>query len=53
MRQPTPFLPLLTGSFSSPAEGNPTGAMVEAAYAHHGIPARFINCDVPPASLVL
>jgi shikimate dehydrogenase len=41
-----PLLPDLTGSFSTPAAGNPTGAMVEAAYAHHGIGARYINCDV-------
>ena len=25
--------------------------MVEAASAHHHIPARFINCDVAPANL--
>lgn len=47
----TPFLQLLTGSFSTPAAGNPTVAIVEAAYAHHGIPARYINCDVAPAHL--
>lgn len=47
----TPFLKLLTGSFSHPAGGNPTSAIVEAAYAHHHIPARYINCDVPPSSL--
>jgi shikimate dehydrogenase len=41
-----PLLPDLTGSFSTPAAGNPTGVMVEAAYAHHGIGARYINCDV-------
>jgi shikimate dehydrogenase len=51
MSNTTPFLKLLTGSFSTPAGGNPTGVMVEAAYAHHGIPARFINCDVAPAHL--
>ena len=28
------FLSLLTGSFSTPAGENPTGAMVEAAYRH-------------------
>jgi shikimate dehydrogenase len=47
----TPFLQLLTGSFSTPAAGNPTVAIVEAAYAHHAIPARYINCDVAPAHL--
>lgn len=25
--------------------------MVEAAYAHHGVPARFLNCDVAAADL--
>jgi shikimate dehydrogenase len=51
MSDTTPFLGLLTGSFSTPAGGNPTGVMVEAAYVHHGIPARFINCEVAPAHL--
>lgn len=51
MPQPTPLRPALTGSFSTPAGGNPTGAMVEAAYAHHGVLARFVNCDVPPEQL--
>src|SRR6266545_6608208 len=45
------FLKLLTGSFSTPAGGNPTGVMVEAAYAHHDIPARYINCDITPVNL--
>jgi shikimate dehydrogenase len=45
------FLSLLTGSFATPAAENPTVAMVEAAYRHHGIDARYINCDVPPESL--
>ncbi|GAA4487549.1 shikimate dehydrogenase [Microbacterium panaciterrae] len=51
MPDPTPLMPALTGSFSSPAGGNPTGAMVEAAYRHHGVLARFVNCDVPPEHL--
>jgi shikimate dehydrogenase len=25
--------------------------MIEAAYRHHGVDARYINCEVPPASL--
>jgi shikimate dehydrogenase len=45
------FLPALTGSFSSPAAGNPTVAMVEAAYRHHGMAWRYINCDVTADSL--
>ncbi len=38
---------MLTGCFSSPAGDNPTVAMMEAAYAHHGLNARYINCEVP------
>jgi shikimate dehydrogenase len=45
------FLSMLTGSFAMPAAENPTVAMVEAAYRHHGIDARYINCEVPPARL--
>ena len=47
----TTLMPALTGSFSSPAGGNPTGAMVEAAYGHHGIAARYVNCDVAAEDL--
>lgn len=49
--EPTALMPALTGSFSTPAGGNPTGAMVEAAYAHHGILARYVNTDVKPGDL--
>jgi shikimate dehydrogenase len=45
------LLPDITGSFSTPAAGNPTVAMMEAAYAHHGIDARYVNCDVAPEHL--
>ncbi|MEA2311039.1 MAG: shikimate dehydrogenase [Solirubrobacteraceae bacterium] len=45
------FLSLLTGSFASPAAENPTVAMVEAAYRHHGLDARYVNCDVAPERL--
>lgn len=45
------FLSLLTGSFASPADENPTVAMIEAAYRALGLDARYINCDVPPALL--
>ena len=49
---PSPsFLSVLTGSFATPAAENPTVAMVEAAYRHHGIDARYINCDVAPEHL--
>jgi shikimate dehydrogenase len=40
------LLPALTGSFSTPAAGNPTVALMEAAYQHHDIDARYLNCEV-------
>jgi len=45
------FLSRLVGSFATPAAENPTVAMIEAAFAHHGIDARYINCEVAPADL--
>lgn len=51
MRGDAPFLSSLTGSFSTPAGGNPTVAMVEAAYRALGLRARYVNCDVSPADL--
>src|SRR5262245_52329461 len=45
------FLSALTGSFAQPAAENPTVAMIEAAYHHHGLPWRYINCEVAPAAL--
>lgn len=33
------------------AAGNPTVAMVEAAFLHHGLPWRYINMEVAPADL--
>jgi shikimate dehydrogenase len=49
-RAPPPlnFLSVLTGSFATPAAENPTVAMIEAAYRHHNLDARYINCDVAP-----
>lgn len=41
----------LTGSFAQPCAENPTVAMVEAAYRHHGLDWRYINCEVAPADL--
>jgi shikimate dehydrogenase len=51
MPEPPDFLSLLTGSFATPAAENPTVAMIEAAYRHHGLDARYINCDVAPEDL--
>lgn len=45
------FLSELTGSFAQPAAENPTVAMIEAAYRHHDLPWRYINCEVAPADL--
>jgi shikimate dehydrogenase len=45
------FLSELTGSFAQPAAENPTVAMIEAAYRHHGWDWRYINCEVPPEKL--
>lgn len=48
---PVDFLPRLTGSFAQPAAENPTVAMVEAAYRHHGLHWRYVNCEVAPQDL--
>ena len=45
------FLSALTGSFAQPAAENPTVAIVEAAYRHHGLDWRYINCEVAPKDL--
>jgi len=51
MAEPLNFLSLLTGSFATPAAENPTVAMIEAAYRHHGVDARYLNCEVAPQAL--
>ena len=43
---PHNFLSWLTGSFAMPAAENPTVAMVEAAYRHHGLDIRWTGLDV-------
>lgn len=45
------FLSQLTGSFAQPCAENPTVAMVEAAYQHHNLDWRYINCEVHPDDL--
>ena len=45
------FLHELVGSMSQGAAGNPTVAMIEAAFAHHGLPWRYINMEVTPGNL--
>jgi shikimate dehydrogenase len=48
---PRTFLSALTGSFATPAAENPTVAMIESAYRHHGVDARYLNCEVAPEAL--
>ncbi|MSU25252.1 MAG: shikimate dehydrogenase, partial [Opitutus sp.] len=36
---------------SQGAAGNPTVAMIEAAFAHHGLPWRYVNMEVTPENL--
>lgn len=45
------FLPSIVGSFADPAAENPTVEMVEAAFRHHGLHWRYLNCQVPPRRL--
>ena len=45
------FLHELTGSMSQGAAGNPTVAMIEAAFAHHGLHWRYVNMEVAPEDL--
>ena len=51
MPEPKTFLSLITGSFATPAAENPTVAMIEAAYEHHNINARYLNCEVAPQAV--
>lgn len=41
----------LTGCFGQPVAENPTQAMVEAAYRHHGLDWRYLTIEVSPARL--
>ena len=51
MTVPNSFLSQLTGLFASPASENPTGVMVESAYRHAGLDARYVTCEVAPDGL--
>jgi len=48
---PRNFLSSITGSFATPAAENPTVTMMEAAFRHHGIDARYLNCEVDAEAL--
>jgi len=45
------FLHELVGSMSQGAAGNPTVAMIEAAFAEHGLHWRYVNMEVTPEDL--
>ena len=45
------FLRTISGSFCSPAADNPTIALMEAAFAHHGLPWVYLNCEVPDGAI--
>ena len=51
MSEQTSFLQELVGSMSQGAAGNPTVAMIEAAFAHHNLHWRYVNMEVTPADL--
>jgi shikimate dehydrogenase len=41
----------LTGCFGQPVAENPTQAMIEAAYRHHGLDWRYVTMEVGPEDL--
>lgn len=41
----------LVGLFGKPVSENPTQAMVEAAFDHHGLDWRYLTLEVDPADL--
>jgi shikimate dehydrogenase len=45
------FLSELVGSFAIPAAENPTVAIMEAAFKHHGLDWRYLNCEVTSKDL--
>ncbi len=51
MALPESFVSQVTGLFASPAAENPTGAIVESAYRHAGVNARYVTCEVAPDGL--
>lgn len=51
MSLPHSFCHELVGSMSQGAAGNPTVAMVEAAFQHHGLNWRYVNMEIAPEDL--
>jgi shikimate dehydrogenase len=48
---PLNFQQTLTACFGRPVSENPTQAMVEAAYRHHGLDWRYLTIEVAPEGL--
>ena len=51
MTAPLNFKQELTACFGKPVAENPTQAMVEAAYRHHGLAWRYLTVEVAPEGL--
>ncbi|MBN1836882.1 MAG: shikimate dehydrogenase [Spirochaetales bacterium] len=51
MSSPPSFKQELTAVFGQPVAENPTQAMIEAAYRHHGLPWRYLTIEVAPDAL--
>ncbi len=51
MSQPLNFKQELVGCFGQPVAENPTQAMVEAAFRHHGLEWRYLTIEVSPGGL--
>ncbi|MEZ4772790.1 MAG: shikimate dehydrogenase [Bacteroidia bacterium] len=51
MSTPLNFRQELTAVFGKPVSENPTQAMIEAAYKHHGLDWRYLTIEVDPADL--
>ena len=51
MSEPLNFKQDLTGCFGQPVSENPTQAMIEAAYRHHGLDWRYLTIEVAPQDL--
>jgi len=51
MSKPPNFKQELVGVFGKPVSENPTQAMIEAAFRHHGLDWRYLTIEVDPADL--
>lgn len=49
--KPLNFKQELVGCFGKPVAENPTQAMIEAAFRHHGLDWRYLTIEVDPADL--